>query len=678
MSDFYEDDNEVQDLLLENELSQEDEFDDELTINELLESLERSSSSATADNDAIPNKNMNNDRSENHENNQETAGESSQTLRSRLGGLAGTKAGMESVDKDRVNQIIYEASKGSAFFENERKKDQALTERIDAMMAKYETIRHLNLSHEEKIVDNMVVKIRELEKERDLSQYICHIDMDAYFASVEELEQPELKDVPFAVGGMAMLSTSNYLARKFGVRSAMPGFIGLKLCPQLKIVKPHYEKYREISNKVRKVFIKYDPNFAPMSLDEAYLNLTNYMDEHNMTAPEVVQKIRDEIFQGTQLTASAGVAANKKLSKICSDMNKPNGQYDLANDREAIHTFIRKMGIRKIPGIGRVTERVLAALGVETCGDVYQQRAILYRLLSPISFKSILQSYLGMGSTTVKASDSQKSMSVERTFPAISTREELFNKVDELAILLEKDLAKKQYRGKTVGIKVKLTSFDVRVRAKTLPYSVYRAPDIAKAAKELIAKEMPLSLRLMGVKLSSLESKNNNTLPSVTKFFSPVDKTKEIPAKRPADDTTDLKIDNEQQMMVDDANNNSSINEDTTTAMDIPNKKQKQELDEEDEERIQEQEEEQERQPDEIESVTCPICNRLLNLDNAAFNQHVDECLSRAEVRAILQAESQRRKREAQEQHQQAERSREKGTGKSLLDYYSRPSSSSP
>ena len=92
--------------------------------------------------------------------------------------------------------------------------------------------------------------------------------MDAFYASVEELEQPELKDIPFAVGGMAMLSTSNYLARKFGVRSAMPGFIGMKLCPHLKIVKPHYDKYRDISNKVRKVFMKYDPNFSPMSLDE--------------------------------------------------------------------------------------------------------------------------------------------------------------------------------------------------------------------------------------------------------------------------------------------------------------------------------------------------------------------------------------------------------------------------
>ncbi|KAG2217742.1 hypothetical protein INT45_002391 [Circinella minor] len=654
MTDYYEDDNEVNDLLLENELSQEDdEFNDELTINELLESLERSSGSTSSLTTTINNNNKstnnNNNQLKNIENEQEnTSGESSQTLRKRLAGLADTKAGMESVDKDRVNEIIYEASKGSAFFENERKKDHALTERINAMLTKYETIRHLNLSKEEHIVDNM---IRELEKERDLSQFICHVDMDAFYASVEELEQPELKNIPFAVGGMAMLSTSNYLARKFGVRSAMPGFIGMKLCPHLKIVKPHYEKYQVISNKVRKVFIKYDPNFSPMSLDEAYLNLTNYMNEHNMTASNVVQKIRDEIFQDTQLTASAGVAANKKLSKICSDINKPNGQYDLPNDREAIHTFIRNMRIRKIPGIGRVTERVLAALGVETVGDVYNRRAILYRLLSPISFKSICCSYLGIGSTTVKRVTFQKSMSVERTFSPISTREELFNKVNELSKLLEKDLEEKNYKGKTVGIKIKLTSFDVRVRAKTLPYSVYRASDIAKVAKELIAKEMPVSLRLMGVKLSSLETKNTT---SVKKFFSNMDKTKQIPAKRSIE-TSSLDTHFE--------DNDQNNNKDDIT-MDSIKKKQKQE------ETNKNDIDEQRSEENNIDPATCPICNRLLYLDNTLFNQHVDECLSRAEVRAILKAESERRKQEAIEQQ---EREQQKGNGKSLLDYYSRP-----
>jgi len=156
-------------------------------------------------------------------------------------------------------------TQGSKFFEREKKRDEAVTQRINAILAKYELIKDKDLSFEQRIVDNM---IRDLEDTRDLTQCICHMDMDAFYASVEELEDPSLKEVPMAVGGMAMLCTSNYLARQYGVRSAMPGFIARKLCPELVLIPLHFPKYREASNKVRAVFQKYDPNFVPMSLDE--------------------------------------------------------------------------------------------------------------------------------------------------------------------------------------------------------------------------------------------------------------------------------------------------------------------------------------------------------------------------------------------------------------------------
>jgi DNA polymerase kappa len=140
-----------------------------------------------------------------------------------------------------------------------------VTKRINAILSKYEHVKHQDLSFEKRIVDKM---IEDLEQTRDLTQCICHVDMDAFYASVEELENPELKRQPMAVGGMSMLCTSNYEARKYGVRSAMPGFIALKLCPQLKMIPLHFPKYIGASNKVRAVFAKYDPNFMPMSLDE--------------------------------------------------------------------------------------------------------------------------------------------------------------------------------------------------------------------------------------------------------------------------------------------------------------------------------------------------------------------------------------------------------------------------
>ncbi|KAI9286914.1 hypothetical protein BC943DRAFT_275658 [Umbelopsis sp. AD052] len=410
------------------------------------------------------------------------------------------QAGMDSVDKAKVNEIIYEVSKGSSFFENERKKDNAVTGRINALLSKYERIKNDVLSEEFIIVDNM---IEELEDERDLSQCIVHIDMDAFYASVEELDQPHLKTVPMAVGGIGMLCTSNYEARKFGVRSAMPGYIALKLCPQLKIVPLNFTKYREASAKVRSVFEQYDPHYCPMSLDEAYLNITEHLKTTNKSPPEVVVEIRDKIFKETLLTASAGS--------------------ELADIQE----FINPLSIRKIPGVGRVTERVLNALNVNTCKDIYPQRAMLYKLLSDISFKFLLRAHLGIGSTSVGSEYVRKSISVERTFRSLSSRTELYFKLKDIAQKLAKDLESKNLCGKTLGLKIKLTSFEVRTRAKTLPGNIYKQEDLEKYAGQLLEKELPVSLRLMGIRLSSLCSRDEIDQKGVKRSTPEPDKSSE-------------------------------------------------------------------------------------------------------------------------------------------------------
>ena len=199
------------------------------------------------------------------------------------------------------------------------------------------------------------------------SQVIVHVDMDAFYAAVEEKDDPSLKTCPMAVGGMGMLTTSNYLARKFGVRAGMPGFIGKKLCPQLKIVPTNFSKYRAVSAQVREVFKEYDKNFCPMSLDEAYLNLTDYLLSHpSLTPGTVVNEMRAKIQEKTTLTASAGISLNCLVSKICSDLNKPNGQYELL-DEDEMRKFVAQLPIRKVGGIGNVTEQMLDVFGVKTC-----------------------------------------------------------------------------------------------------------------------------------------------------------------------------------------------------------------------------------------------------------------------------------------------------------------------
>ncbi|KAI9012632.1 hypothetical protein CLU79DRAFT_769427 [Phycomyces nitens] len=555
------------------------------------------------------------------------------TLRTQLAGPSSGKAGLSNVDKEKVNAIIYEASKGSAYFENERRKDQAVTKRIEAMLIEAAKIRDMDLSLETRIVDGMM---REFEESRDLSQTICHVDMDAFYASVEELEAPEWKDKPMAVGSNDMLSTSNYVARTFGVRSAMPGFIALKLCPDLCILPHKFPKYQAASDKVRAVFARYDPDFCPMSLDEAYLNLTKYLETSPMTASELVQQIRAEIFETTQLTASAGIAPNKLLAKICSDFQKPNGQFLLSNERKAVMDFMATLPIRKIFGVGRVTERVLDSLGVKMCADIYDKRALLYKLLSPISLKFMLQAYLGLGSTVVKSSTTRKSISVERTFDTLSAPGDLICKVEELSQLLAKDLADAGIKGKTIGIKLKLASFELRVRSKTIPFCISSAEDIARIATELLFKELPVSLRLMGIRMSALQPLVNEN--GVKKYFL---------AKGQPDQIRDMIADNP---------NDSTIKVNPL----------------EDMEQVQVQMEEE-------PWPVCPVCSRSLNLDNLEFNNHVDECLSKIKVGEILRHYKREQPARITKKHGSkangVSKRRLEDTGRSLLDYYG-PSSS--
>ncbi|XP_031465169.1 DNA polymerase kappa isoform X4 [Phasianus colchicus] len=471
-------------------------------------------------------------------------------------GLNDNKAGMQGLDKEKINKIIMEASKGSKFYENELKKDQQVNQRIEKMMQLKEKITQQQLLKARLRVDKLVM---ELEQSRNLSCTIVHIDMDAFYAAVEMRDNPELKEKPIAVGSMSMLSTSNYHARRFGVRAAMPGFIAKKLCPHLTIVPLNFEKYRKVSKEVKEILAEYDPHFMPMGLDEAYLNVTEHleerlhwpedkrryflntenttekklfedgtpvMDDHSgqryqslknvvvfgTSAEEAVKEIRFRIEQKTQLTASAGIAPNTMLAKMCSDRNKPNGQCRISPERQAVLDFIKDLPIRKVPGIGKVTEKMLKALGIVTCSELYQQRALLSLLFSEASWRSFLDISLGLGSTHLEKDGERKSMSTERTFSEINTAEDQYSLCRELCRELAQDLQKEGLKGKTVTLKLKNVNFEVKTRASTVLSSVSAEDEIFAVAKMLLGTEIdsvaphPLRIRLMGVRVSGFLS----------------------------------------------------------------------------------------------------------------------------------------------------------------------------
>lgn len=263
------------------------------------------------------------------------------------------KAGMKDVDKERVQKVVYDMSKDSKFFQNSMKQNQKVDAKIQDMRRQLTTLSDKKREAIQKRVDEVVVQ---LEASRDLTRTIVVVDMDMFYAAVEMRDDPALRDVPLAVGGMSMICTTNYIARKFGVRAAMPGFIGKELCPELQFVSPNFEKYTAIAVQIREIFAEYDPHFSAFSLDEARLDITEYMEAHwpkycassgrcgeaeeeqkggddddeddeyrnkrmdeqdrVQIASAVVDEIRRKICMRTELTASAGIAANTMLAKV--------------------------------------------------------------------------------------------------------------------------------------------------------------------------------------------------------------------------------------------------------------------------------------------------------------------------------------------------------------------------
>lgn len=222
----------------------------------------------------------------------------------------------------------------------------------------------------------------------------------------------------------------------------------------------------------------------------------------------MAEQIRRSVQEATGgLTCSCGVAPNRTLAKICSDVNKPNGQFEIAPTRDAVEAFVRQLPVRKVPGVGRVTEHVLKAFGVEKCSDILTHRALLAALFSPISMDFFLHCALGLGATThpervAEGEVGRKGISCERTFRALSDRADLEAKCKELSEHLAADMAVEGLRGKTLTLKLKLTTFEVRTRAVTLPRHIHTAEDILGTALRLLRAELPVEVRLMGLRMS--------------------------------------------------------------------------------------------------------------------------------------------------------------------------------
>lgn len=337
---------------------------------------------------------------------------------------------------------------------------------------------------------------------------IIHIDMDAFYASVEQRDFPEYRGKPIVVGGSpegrgGVVATASYEARKYGIRSAMPSKRALQLCPHAVFLRPRFEVYKEVSRHIREIFRRYTDLIEPLSLDEAFLDVTE--DKLNIgSALEIARQIKEAIREELQLTASAGVSVNKFVAKIASDLNKPDGLTFIGPSR--IAEFMEQLPVEKFYGVGKVTASRMKSMDLHTGGDLKkltEEQLVHYFGKAGRFYYRIVR---GIDNREVQPHRETKSLGAEDTFPYdLTTAEEMYVEIDRIAAIVAERLQRYQLRGRTVTLKVKYSDFRQITRSHSFLQPVSDLETIASTARQLLlhADLDDKGVRLLGISLSN-------------------------------------------------------------------------------------------------------------------------------------------------------------------------------
>ena len=341
-----------------------------------------------------------------------------------------------------------------------------------------------------------------------LQRKIIHIDMDAFFASVEKRDFPELRGKPVAVGGSAkrgVVAAASYEARKFGVRSAMPSVTAKRRCPALIFVKQRFEVYREVSQQIRAIFRMHSDLVEPLSLDEAYIDVTE--DKMGIgNATRIAEMIRAEIRKQTGLTASAGVSYNKFIAKIASDQNKPDGICVIKPHQGA--DFVAQLPVRRFFGVGPKTAERMAKLNIHTGADLRAQSQEFLRQHFGKSAGYLFRASRGVDHREVRAHRIRKSVGGERTYSDdLVSDSELQDALEHIIDIVWTSIEKCEARGRTVTLKAKYADFRQVTRSHSVDHYVADKNEFARIGRDLLASIMPVEngMRLLGLTLGSLE-----------------------------------------------------------------------------------------------------------------------------------------------------------------------------
>jgi DNA polymerase-4 len=348
----------------------------------------------------------------------------------------------------------------------------------------------------------------EPEDEADGLRKIIHVDMDAFYASVEQRDDPSLRGLPVAVGGSSgrgVVAAASYEARRFGVRSAMPSVRASRLCPELIFRKPRFEVYREVSQQIRAIFLDYTPHVEPLSLDEAYLDVTADLKGIG-SATRIAEQIRRRIKERTGLTASAGVSYNKFLAKLASDQNKPDGLCVIRPGEGA--RFVAGLPVRRFHGVGPRGAEKMARLGIETGADLAARDLAFLRAHFGSFAEYLFRAARGVDLRHVRADRPRKSLGAERTFfENIEAPEALRETMDHIVEVVWERIERAEARGRTLTLKLRYADFQTLTRARSLSHVLIDKAEFAAIGHALLEEQLPLPqpIRLMGLTLSALE-----------------------------------------------------------------------------------------------------------------------------------------------------------------------------
>jgi DNA polymerase-4 len=347
---------------------------------------------------------------------------------------------------------------------------------------------------------------------KDTSRKIIHIDMDAFFASVEERDHPELVGHPLVIarhpsdtGGRGVVTTANYEARKYGIHSAMSAQKAFELCPHAIFKAGDHQKYTEISQQIREIFRRYTDIIEPVSIDEAYLDVTENK-INSKSAIKIAKLIQRDIWLELQLTCSAGVSYNKFLSKLASDFQKPKGLTVILPDKA--EEFLKALPIEKFHGIGKKTVPKMNELGVYTGNDLYKlDEMTLIRHFGKMGY-SLFRKVRGIHDSPVSTTRDRKSVGKEHTYGTpLTTENEVITQLRTLADKVEQSLRRVQRHGKTIVLKVRYTDYTTVTKRKTLPHYIVEKEELFYQAN-LIWEEvggLENGIRLLGITLTTLD-----------------------------------------------------------------------------------------------------------------------------------------------------------------------------